>query len=139
MPTRKRIRGAKPRGFVAAAAVERVGGEIRLSTRDQPPSIWVIASGYVGPSLLSAELEFAERFARKHADGWTYVADTTKVVVINPLNVVWLRRIRALPGLRRYVVIAPLWMRLLAPLVAAAVGVDEVVADAKAALAAIDR
>jgi hypothetical protein len=139
MPTRKRIRSARPRGFVAAAAVERLGGEIRINTRDRPPSIWVTASGYVGPSLLSAELEFAERFARKHADGWTYVADTTKVVVINPVNVVWLRRIRALPGLRRYVVIGPLWMRLLAPLVVAAIGVDEIVADDEAALAAIDR
>ena len=75
--------------------------------RDDPATLWVAPEGYVGPTLLRAELHAAARFGREHPGGWDYVVDTTAVRLANPMNPLWLRRVRALPNLARYFVVAP--------------------------------
>jgi hypothetical protein len=67
----------------------------------------VRARGYIGPSVLREELDKAASFGESHADGWWYVVDTTAVRLPNPVNPLLLRRIRSLPNIRGYVVIAP--------------------------------
>ena len=95
------FRGSQP----GLANIRRRGGRLELTAEGD--QLCIAASGYVGPSLLRADLAAAAEFGRRHPDGWTYLVDTSGVRFANPLNVFWLRRIRALPNLRRYVVIAP--------------------------------
>src|SRR5439155_6345326 len=71
------------------------------------PVFWVEPRGYVGPSHLREVLARAAEFGARHPGGWDYVVDTSRVTIVNPLNPIWLRRIKRLPNLRRYVVIAP--------------------------------
>ncbi len=82
-------------------------GRLEFEASEDPPRFLVRAFGYVGPSLLKADLAAAAEFGRAHPGGWTYVVDTTHVRFANPLNPIWLRRIRRLPNLQRYLVIAP--------------------------------
>ena len=96
-----------PPGFVVQQEVRRWRGCLRLCTRSAPPALLVQAFGYIGPSLIRADLAFAEGFGRIHSSGWDYVVDTTGMRCAHPLNPLWLRRIRGLPNLRRYIVIAP--------------------------------
>jgi predicted DCC family thiol-disulfide oxidoreductase YuxK len=67
----------------------------------------VTAHGHVGPRLVREDLARAEAFGHGHRDRWWYIVDTTPVTVPNPLNLIYLRRIRALPGLAGYIVVAP--------------------------------
>lgn len=85
----------------------RGSGELSIYVREQPAAFLVRASGTVGPALIRADLARARDFGRSHPEGWDYVADTTCVRFANPLNVIWLRRIRKLPNVSRYFVIAP--------------------------------
>lgn len=83
---------------------------------------WVEAHGFVSLSLIRADLEHAAAFGRRHPEGWSYVVDIGGVWGAHPLNPWLLRRIRHLPHLDRYVVVAPggmaRWaMRLAAPFV----------------------
>ena len=87
--------------------IRRRFGHLVLRTSAAPPALVIEAHGYIGPSLLRADLAAAREFGERHPGGWTYVAYTTHVRAINPLNVFWLRRIRALPHLGEYVVVAP--------------------------------
>ncbi len=63
--------------------------------------------GYIGRGLLKKDLLDATTFGRDHPNGWWYVTDTTRVRFVNPLNTVSLRKIKRLPNIRGYVVIAP--------------------------------
>jgi hypothetical protein len=85
--------------------VRRRFGEIELYESDDV--LLVVASGYVGPSLLREELARAAAFGRSRPRGWRYVVDVSRVRFANPLNFFWLRRIGRLPNVRGYVVIAP--------------------------------
>jgi hypothetical protein len=96
-----------PPGFTLIGAASRRGGRLELLSRADPPALLVRAYGYVGPSLLREDLSFAARFGAERPQGWDYIVDTTYVRVANPLNPLWLRKIRGLPNLRRYLVVAP--------------------------------
>ena len=111
-----------PAGFEPFARVTRWGGSIELLVRAEPAVLWVRPRGYVGPALLRAELEQAERFGALRTGGWSYVVDTSGVRVAHPLNPLWLRKIHRLPNLSGYYVVAPalpvrLALRALSPLV----------------------
>src|SRR5262245_16673753 len=82
-------------------------GRLEIEQNENPARFLVRAHGYVGPSLLRQDLAAAHAFGQKHPGGWDYVVDTTFVRFANPLNPLWLTRIRRLPHLRRYIVIAP--------------------------------
>ena len=102
-----------PVGFVLASKLSRRRGSVYIGTRDRPACLWIVPLGYIGPMLLRADVAFAERFGHQHPEGWSYVADTTRVTLVNPLNIVWLRRISRLPHLVQYIVIAPRWIQFL--------------------------
>ncbi len=84
--------------------IRRRFGALELYASDDV--LLIVASGYVGPSLIAEELERAAAFGRSRPGGWRYVVDVSRVRFANPLNVFWLRRVRRLPNLRGYVVIA---------------------------------
>jgi hypothetical protein len=120
-----------PPGFAPFASVRRPGGRVALFAREDPATLWVVPRGYVGPGLLRAELALAARFGSAHPGGWDYVVDTGAVRVANPLNPIWLRRIHRLPGVSRYLVIAPsLLVRLAARAARRLVRADAIVAHA---------
>ncbi|MDA1264861.1 MAG: hypothetical protein O2816_07270 [Planctomycetota bacterium] len=82
-------------------------GRLRLLACDDPAVFWVEAHGFITPGLVRRDLEAAEAFGRRHPWGWTYVADTTGVKVVHPLNLLQLRRIPDLSHLAHYLVLAP--------------------------------
>jgi hypothetical protein len=63
--------------------------------------------GYIGLRLVREDVHAAAAFGKEHPEGWIYVADTSKVRVANPLNLVYLRRIQQLPNVRAYVSVVP--------------------------------
>ena len=102
-----RVAVQPPSGFEPYGRVERRGGSIDLFARAEPATLWVHPRGFIGPSLLRAELERAAAFGADQPAGWDYVVDTSEVRFVHPLNPLWLRRIRSLPNLGRYLVVAP--------------------------------
>ncbi len=121
-----------PAPFTASEAVSRFGGGLVAGAGEIAgvPHLWIAARGYIGPSLLRADLALAAEFGRSHPGGWIYVADIRRVRVVNPLNVLWLRRIRRLPNIRQYVVVTPSRLvRLMLRLSSWLVRVDRVVRD----------
>ena len=93
--------------FQLAEHLRHGSGELRIYVREHPAAFLVRAIGTIGPSLIRADLKRAEDFGNAHPSGWDYVADTTSVRFAHPLNVLWLRRVRSLPNLSRYLVVAP--------------------------------
>lgn len=92
-------------GFERGETLTAGLGELRIFRRRAPPAFWVEARGIITPDLLRQDLACAERFGVENPRGWSYVADATAVRMVHPANVLELRRIPALPNLRRYVVI----------------------------------
>ena len=113
-------------------------GRIQVEERDGDRMFLVIAAGHVGPTLVRFDLDRAATFGRRHPEGWWYVVDTTGVLVPNPLNVVYLRRIRRLPQLQGFVVVAPRRaLRLVARVLAPVSRPDAVVASLPEAVALV--
>lgn len=111
----------------------------RIRVEEHGDRFVVTAGGHVGPLLVREDLRRAEDFGRRRTAGWWYVVDTTDVVLPNPLNVRYLRRIRALPGLAGYVVIAPNpALRMVARLLEPISRPDAIVASRREADAFID-
>lgn len=110
-------------------------GELRLSARDQPPTFWVSASGFITPRLLRADFEYAEAFGRGHVEGWAYVVDIRRVRLVHPWNLVLLSRLRGLPNLNRWIVVTDsAALRIGFSLLPHAWRPDEIVDDPEAAL-----
>lgn len=63
--------------------------------------------GYVGRAMLLRGLREATSFGLDQPGGWWHVTDTSGVRLANPVNPFLLRRIRRLPNIRGYVVVAP--------------------------------
>lgn len=85
----------------------RRGGRITLYIRSEPATLLAVARGFVGTRLVREDLGFAQRFGRAQTGPWRYVADVSLVRIVNPLNVLWLRRIQHAVNLGEYVVVAP--------------------------------
>lgn len=62
--------------------------------------------GYVGRAMLLRGLREATSFGLDQPGGWWHVTDTSDVRLANPVNPFLLRRIRRLPNIRGYVVVA---------------------------------
>lgn len=125
--------GVLSAGGPPAVVASRLG---RIELDEPVAGVLVVrASGYVGPRLLRRDLAAAARFGRARPPGWAYVVDIGAVRVANPLNVAVLRRVRRLPGLGAYVVVAPRrTTRTLASALGRLVGTDAVVARVEEAL-----
>jgi len=105
----------------------------------QDPAIfWIVAEGFITPSLIREELPIVESFGRDHSEGWDYVVDTTRVWFIHPYNPVLLRKIRTLPNNRSYIIIAPFMVRLLGRLVTWLIRPTRIVRSVDEALSFLD-
>jgi hypothetical protein len=106
--------------------IRRRGGRIQFYVAQNPNTVLAAAEGFIGLRLVRDDLGFAREFGRNQTSDWRYVADISRVKVINPLNVLYLRRIRTAENLGEYVVVAPnplvrLTMKMLSGLVGARV------------------
>jgi hypothetical protein len=93
-------------------------GSISLYGLRDPVGILAVARGAISFRMILQDLEHVSAFARDHADGWCYLGDVRRVRLLNPRNVVALRRIATLPGVRRQVIVVPRLARWLQPLAA---------------------
>lgn len=87
--------------------IERRWGHLDIEKIDDPPIVRVSGHGYVGPSLVRADLALLRELAQSSEEAWDYIFDTTSVRFASPLNVFWIRRFRRLPNMRHYVIVAP--------------------------------
>lgn len=100
----------------------------------------VEGKGYVGLGMVREDLQRAGTFGKEHSNGWTYIADTSKVRLANPLNLIYLRRIPQLPNLRAYITVVPSWvLRAVAGVLSPIFKPDAVVRTREEALAAAAR
>ena len=104
----------------AAATVATRRGRVDVRAREGPAVFLADPSGVIGPVLLAEALDRAAAFGRAHPDGWCYVADVRGVRYADPRNARHLRRIRDLPHVSAYLVVAPRLALPLARLAAAA-------------------
>jgi hypothetical protein len=91
-------------------------GEIALYELQEPVAILALARGIISFPMVRRDIEHAAAFGRAHPEGWCYLADIRGVRLLDPRNILALRRISSLAGLRRYVVVAPSWVARLARL-----------------------
>ena len=79
-------------------------GRVEIKQTADPAEFSIQAFGYIGPMLLRRVLPAARDFGERHPEGWVYKVDTSKVVLVNPVNFFWLMQIRKLPNLAEHVV-----------------------------------
>jgi hypothetical protein len=91
-------------------------GSITLYEVDDPVAVLVIARGAISLRMIRREIELVTAFAAEHPQGWCYLGDVRRVRLLNPLNLIALRRIGRLPGVRRRVIVAPRPARWLQPI-----------------------
>ena len=94
-------------GWADGGTIVRRRGRVAIRTREAPAVFLADPSGAVGPGLLGEVLDRAEAFGAAHPGGWCYVADIRGAVLPDPRNGRGLRRIRRLPHVRAYLVVAP--------------------------------
>jgi hypothetical protein len=95
-----------PAGARLVETIEGRFGSIEMYEVADPVLLVGIGSGAISYAMIRRDIAHVADFARRHPDGWSYVADVRRVRLLNPRNPIALRRINRLPGLRRYVVVA---------------------------------
>lgn len=100
-----------PDGYLQREVLQRRLGSLSFAISNDPPVFWIVAKGFITPSLIREELPIVEEFGKRHPGGWDYVVDTTRVRMIHPYNPMLLRNVRNLPNIRRYIIIAPPMVR----------------------------
>lgn len=124
----------------AVGRIARRGGSISLTWMPEQDVLLVEGKGYVGLGMVREDLQRAGTFGKEHSNGWTYIADTSKVRLANPLNLIYLRRIPQLPNLRAYITVVPSWvLRAVAGVLSPIFKPDAVVRTREEALAAAAR
>lgn len=93
-------------------------GSITFNRLDDPVAILVVARGAISYRMIRRDIDAAAAFAAEHPDGWCYLGDVRRVRFLNPWNIVALRRIGRLPGIRRRVIVVPRIARWLEPIAA---------------------
>ena len=83
------------------------GGYLEIFIDESRSLFLVCPRDIINPSLIKIDLQKAAEFGEKHAKEWTYIVDTTKVLFPNPLNLFYLSKIKDLPHITSYVIIAP--------------------------------
>ena len=112
-------------------------GSISFARSSSSPTVLLVTPrGYVGPTLVRRDLEFARRFADQQVARWWYVVDPTDALP-NPINIVFLRAVRKLPRVAGYYVVARRQpMRTISSVLKSIGGPDRVFSSIDAALAA---
>jgi hypothetical protein len=90
-------------------------GSITLYELGEPVAVLVVARGAVSLKMIRHEIECVTEFAKRHPQGWCYLGDVRRVRLLNPWNVIALRRIGRLPGVGARVIVVPAFARRLAP------------------------
>ncbi|MGH9186496.1 MAG: hypothetical protein ACRD0U_11870 [Acidimicrobiales bacterium] len=98
--------------LTAIGSKRRPLGRLRYETSEDPPAFVVRGAGAIGPALVRDDLARAQTFGAAHPAGWCYVADARWVVWPSPRIVRYVRRIRRLPNVRGYLLVARLPVRL---------------------------
>lgn len=63
--------------------------------------------GFINPGLVSKDLDKAREFAYKVRGNWTYITDTSDIQMVNPFNLLFLKEIKKIPGLKQIVIYVP--------------------------------
>lgn len=82
-------------------------GHIDVFANSSKTILYIIPHGYVGPSLVKKDLKYALEFEENYQNEWTYIVDTSKVKIANPLNPFYLRELKKLKLMKEYIVYAP--------------------------------
>lgn len=83
-------------------------GQIDVFVNANKTTLYVIPQGYVGPSLVKKDLNFALEFENSISQEWTYIVDTSKVSAVSPLNPLFLNLgLKRFKRMKAYVVYAP--------------------------------
>ena len=83
-------------------------GHIDIFINADQTTLYVIPNGYVGPSLVKKDLNYALEFENSIAHEWTYIVDTSKVSAVSPLNPLFLHQgLKQFKRMKAYVVYAP--------------------------------
>ena len=87
--------------------VNKSGGSLKLYG-DEAKGLFVVEPhGIINPALIKIDLLEAEKFGAMQSKPWIYLVDTSNVTFPNPLNLLFLRKIKHLPNLGQYVIYAP--------------------------------
>lgn len=83
-------------------------GQIDIFVNPSKTTLYIVPKGYVGPSLVKKDMNFALAFENSISHQWTYVVDTSKVSVVSPLNPLFLNHeLKRFKKMKAYVVYAP--------------------------------
>lgn len=83
-------------------------GHIDIFVNSNKTTLYVIPNGYVGPSLVKKDLNYALEFENSITHDWTYIVDTSKVGAVSPLNPLFLNQgLKQFKRMKAYVVYAP--------------------------------
>ncbi|MEU6586916.1 hypothetical protein [Nocardia sp. NPDC046763] len=115
---------------MTTTTLTRRWGSAIITESDDPAEFTVRAVGYVGLGLIRADYTAAKRYAQHRTTPWTYTVDVRAVTLPNPINILYLSRLRHLPRIAEYRVIASpglqyRLLRLAAGLVGATVTTDD--------------
>ena len=103
-------------GSQSLGVVEGRFGSIALHALTDPVAVLAIAHGAISLQMIRREVTRVAEFADDHPHGWCYLGDVRRVRLLNPANLVALRRIGRLPGVRRRVIVVPPFARWLEPI-----------------------
>jgi hypothetical protein len=82
-------------------------GSIQLYELREPVAILAVARGIITLKMIRQDITRVAAFGRDHPEGWSYLVDIRRVRLLDPRNVIELRRIRVIAGIRHYVAVVP--------------------------------
>lgn len=82
-------------------------GHIDVFTNEERSFLYAVPHGYVGPALVKKDLKFMNDFDLGSTAEWSYIVDTSKVKVVNPINPFLLKGLSRFSNMKEYVVYAP--------------------------------
>jgi hypothetical protein len=89
-------------------------GGILLKLNLDKKIFYVKAFGIITPKLIKKDIEYARKFSEYCNDDWVYIVDSKCLKFAHPLNILYLKELKYLKGLKLYVVYAPsIFIRLL--------------------------
>ena len=68
-------------------------GSLHLYEVRDPIAILIVANGAISLRMIRREIELVTTFAAGHPQGWCYLGDVRRVRLLNPVNLLALRRI----------------------------------------------
>ena len=78
-------------------------GHIDVFANSQKTVLYIIPHGYIGPNLVKEDLKCVFEFEESHQNEWTYIVDTSRVKIANPINPFYLRKLKELKFIKEYV------------------------------------